>query len=180
MDNKRRKEFLEFLLRKESPPQHLFLSVQKDTSLSLRGRKIVLKFLSLQVLGTLISLTFCPQFGIGMMEGHGITHYLRHLGEIACAGFCGSLLLSSGAVVAIIGLNRDELSWVWKRYKYSLYLLPALIWSALMCMNISYELPKESVSYNVTWLLMAILAQGLIFGSRALYLERLSLRHFKE
>ena len=155
------KAFIEFLINKESPPLALQEAVEKDITLSFQKISILLKFLSFQLLGALISLSFCPQFGLGLMEGHGITHHLRMIGDWACASFCGSLFLSSGMLVTFVGMKAEELWWVWRRFKYSLIFLPALLWSGLMLMNISLKLPTETPSYHVTWIMMAILVQGL-------------------
>lgn len=155
------KAFFEFLTTKELPPVALREAVKKDISLSFHLHSIVLRFLSFQLLGALVSISFCPQFGIGFMDGHGVTHHLRMIGDWACASFCGSLFLSSGMLVAFLSMEAQELWWIWRRFKYSLIFLPALLWSGLMLANLSMKLPAESPSYHVIWILMAILVQGL-------------------
>jgi hypothetical protein len=105
-------EFLDFLSNKETPPPALKMSVQKDITLSLKGRSILSRFLFLQLMGAMFSLSICPQFGIGLAEGHGIAHYFRSFGDLACASFCGSLFLSSGLVLSIFGMKGEEVWWV--------------------------------------------------------------------
>jgi hypothetical protein len=83
------------------------------------------------------------------------------IGDWACASFCGSLFLSSGMLFAFMGMKAEELWWIWRRFKFSLIFLPALLWSCLMLTNLSLRLPSETPSYHVTWILMAILVQGL-------------------
>ncbi len=90
-----------------SPPAPLREKVKKEITLSLSKRTIILKFLSFQALGALVTLTFCPQFGIGFIDGHGISHFFRMFGEWACAAFCGSLFLSSGTIFASFAMNQD-------------------------------------------------------------------------
>jgi hypothetical protein len=155
------KAFFEFLTTKELPPVALRQAVGKDISLSFHLRSIVLRFLSFQLLGALFSMSFCPQFGLGLMDGHGVTHHLRMIGDWACASFCGSLFLSSGMLFAFMGMKAEELWWVWRRFKFSLIFLPALLWSCLMLLNVTLKLPAETPSYHLTWILMAILVQGL-------------------
>lgn len=155
------KAFFDFLTTKELPPVALREAVRKDITLSFHLRSIILRFLSFQLLGALISISFCPQFGIGFIDGHGITHHLRMVGDWACASFCGSLFLSSGMLTAFLGMKAEELWWIWRRFKFSLIFLPALLWSGLMLTNLSMKLPSESPSYHLTWIVMAILVQGL-------------------
>lgn len=161
------KEYLEFITHYEAPPTLLNDVVKKDIALSFRGSSIVGKFLFFQLMGALFSLTVCPQFGIGMVEGHGITHSFRMIGDWACAAFCGALFLSSGVMLAFIGMKGEELWWVWRRYKFSLIILPAILWSALMLGNITLDLDGESLSYHLVWISAAILAQYLWMQTRS-------------
>lgn len=161
------KEFLEFLSEREAPCERLKNNVRKDILLSFQKKSIVTKFLAFQIIGALFSLSFCPQFGLGFVEGHGIAHYFRMLGDFACAAFCGSLFLSSGMVVAFMGMKGEELWWIWERYKFSFVLFPAALWSSLMLTNMSLNLPKETLSYHVVWVITAILAQGLLLKFRS-------------
>ena len=155
------KAYFEFLTNKELPPSALREAVKKDITLSFHKHSILFKFLTFQLLGALFSMSFCPQFGLGLMDGHGITHHLRMIGDWACASFCGSLFLSSGMLVAFMGMKAEELWWVWRRFKFSLIFLPAFLWSLLMLLNLTFKLPSETPSYHLTWIMMAILVQGL-------------------
>lgn len=170
------KEFLEFLTESEQVPAHLKVMTQKDISLSFKAREIMLKFLSYQVLGAIISLAFCPQFGLSFfVEGHGITHHLRMIGDFACALFCGSLMLSVGSIIALLSMKGEELSWLLKRKKVFLSFIPAIFWAVLMMLNMSLRLPDERVVYHLSWLVAAVFAQWLFLKIRALnYLKTVS------
>lgn len=161
------KDFLEFMLEKEVPPEGLKGAVKRDIALSFSSRAIILRFISYQILGALFSMSVCPQFGLGLVEGHGITHAFRMIGDGACAAFCGSLFLSSGLVVAFLGMKGEELWWIWRRFKFSLVLLPALLWSLLMLTNVTLDLPGESLKYHLTWIVAAIGAQALLMKIRS-------------
>jgi len=156
---KKNKDFLDFLLSREVPPQNLQWMVQKDIGLSFRGSSIVGKFIGLQLLGALVSLSFCPQFGVGLMDGHGVTHIFRMIGDWACALFCGSLFLTMGTVSAYIGMKGEELWWIWRRYKLALIFLPAVLWGTLMLFNLNLNLPSEKPSYHLIWLVAAVFSQ---------------------
>lgn len=155
------KDFLEFITGKETLPAGLKQETEKDIRLSFRKNSIILKFLGYQLLGALFSMSVCPQYGMGLVEGHGITHIFRLMGDWACAAFCGSVFLSSGMMVAYIGMKGEELWWIWRRFKISLIILPAFMWSALMFSNMSLNLPSETPVYHLTWLVTAIFVQVL-------------------
>jgi hypothetical protein len=169
------KDFLEFLLSKETPPGSVKHAAKLDISLSFRASSIITKFLFFQILGALFSMSVCPQYGLGLVDGHGITHIFRMIGDWACAAFCGAFFLSVGLGVAWMGMKGEELWWVWRRFKYGLIFLPALLWSGLMFTNISFNLPSESISYHLIWLVSAIMAQYLFLHFRSSsYLLRIS------
>ncbi len=169
------KDFLEFIINRESPPAALKLAAHKDIALSFRGRSIITKFLILNFIGALFSMLVCPQFGLGLVQGHGITHAFRMIGEWACAAFCGSLFLTSGLIVAFIGMKGEELWWIWRRYKISLIFLPSILWSALMMTNMSFQLPGESILYHLTWIVAAICAEILLFQIRSVTYLRIAI-----
>lgn len=162
------KEFLEFLTSSENPPTQLKQMCRKDILLSFNGRTILTKFIAYQVLGAIISLAFCPQFGLSFfVEGHGITHHLRMIGDFACAVFCGSLFLSTGTIIALLSMKGEELWWLWNRKKFALALVPAVFWGVLMLLNVSLKLPDENLGYHFSWILAAVLAQILWLKMRS-------------
>lgn len=161
------KEYLDFLSSHEAPPHEVKTLVQRDINLSFRGKSIVGKFLFFQLIGALFSLTVCPQFGIGLVEGHGITHAFRMIGDWACALFCGSVFLASGALVAFIGMKGKELWWVWRRYKFTLMFLPAFLWGALMLGSMTFSDSGESLSYHLMWVAAAMAIQMIMLQLRS-------------
>jgi len=161
------KDFLEFILDTTKTPEFTKAMVKKDIALSFHSRSIVLKFISYFLLGALFSMSVCPQFGLGLVEGHGITHVFRLMGDWACAAFCGALFLSSGIAVTFMGMKGEELWWVWRRYKYSLIFLPTLLWSGLMLANISMNLPGETSVYHLTWIVSAVFIQYVLMNLRS-------------
>lgn len=169
-------ELVRFLSSRETPPKEVHYLVKKDIQLSFHKKIILSKFIFFQLLGALFSLSVCPQFGLGLPEGHGITHSFRLMGDWACALFCGIVFLSSGAFVAYMGMKGEELWWIWQRYKSPLLVLPAFLWGALMLTNISLQLPGETLSYHLIWLLTAVLTQALWFQLRSgLYVRQVAI-----
>jgi hypothetical protein len=162
-----KKDLFTFLVSKEVPSEHFSAMVKKDIQLSFRKNVIIGKFVGYQLLGTIFSLTFCPQFGVGINPAVNIALYFDQFGMWACAMFCGSLFLSTGAFVAFLGMKGEELWWVWRRYKWALILMPALLWSALMLTNVSMKLPHEHTDFHLFWLVAAMLSVFALFGGRS-------------
>lgn len=158
-----KKDLFTFLVSKEIPSDELNLIVKKDIQLSFRKKEIILKFISYQILGALFSLSFCPQFGLGMNTGHNISHYFMQFGMWACAAFCGSLFLSTGVIVAFLGMKGEELWWVWRRYKYQTVFLPAFLWAGLMLFSPS----GENLSFNLWWIAAAMTSAGILHALRS-------------
>lgn len=157
-------EFLEFLTSHETLPVGLKELVQKDIQFSLNRNNILTKFILIQLLGAALTLTFCPQFGIGFPEGHGITHVLRMYGDWACAVFCGSLFLFIGTLLSTLIMNSDETFWIWKRYKFPLIVLPTMLWVVLMLLNFTWKLEAETLQFHIIWILSGIITQeGWLF-----------------
>lgn len=165
------KDYIQFLGSAEAPPRELQSMVQKEILLSFHGKAIVWKFLFFQLIGALFSLSVCPQFGLGLVEGHGITHFFRMVGDWACALFCGSFFLGAGLIVSFIGMKGEELWWIWRRYKMPFIFLPSFLWGALMLTNVSLDLPMETLIYHITWIASAMLMQAILLKLRSnLYL----------
>lgn len=167
MKNENQNDFLEFLTSHEAPPSSLKALTQKDIVFTLNKKSIITKFIFFQLIGTLITLTFCPQFGIGLQDGHGVAHYFRMLGDGACAAFCGSLFLLAGNLSAFLSMDSDQIFWIWKHYKIELIFVPALLWALLMLFNITLNLESESMSFRLVWLISAILIQQSVFSLKA-------------
>lgn len=167
MMNKDQKNYIDFLSSHEAPPAHLATYMQKEINLSFRAKSIVWKFLFFQIIGALFSMSVCPQFGLGLVQGHGITHIFRMIGDWACALFCGSVFLSAGLIVAFIGMKGEELWWIWRRHKFTLVMLPPVLWGALMLTNVSLKLPTETYIYHITWMIGAMLMQSILLQLRS-------------
>lgn len=165
--NKSKKEFLNFITQSEHPPGALNILTKKDIQLSFHKKSILSKFFIFQFFGACFTLAFCPQFGVGFIEGHGISHYFRTLGDWACSAFCGALFLSAGMIACYLGMKGEELWWVWRRYKYSLIVLPSFMWSSLMLMNISLDHQGETIAYHLTWIISAFMAQSFWLNLRS-------------
>ena len=161
-----KKDLFTFLIARETPSDELTLIVKKDISLSFQKNLIISKFILFQLMGAAFSLSFCPQFGLGLNPAVDISHYFMQFGMWACAMFCGSLFLSSGVLVAFLGMRGEELWWIWRRYKLQLIFLPAILWGALMLTNVTLKLPNENLDFHVFWLVASVMSIAMLMGLR--------------
>ncbi len=54
-------------------------------------------------------LLVCPQFGIGLFEGMGLTALFMHFGELVCSTVCGALFLGASMFVSSLALRPEEI-----------------------------------------------------------------------
>lgn len=165
--DKNNREFLEFMGQGEKPPKALMEMTSRDIQLSFQKQSILARLLSAMTLGGFATLLFCPQFGIGLPEGHGITHTFRLIGDWACATFCGFLFLAFGVLFSNLIMKGEEIWWVWRRYKHPLVLLPTFLWASLMLTNISLSKEGETILYHIVWLASAVVTLGLGLSVRS-------------
>lgn len=115
-NSNKQKEFLDFLRAEErEPPPEVAQAVRSRLSRRLKWeRPLVLgKFCSSHLLIAALTLSFCPQFGLGPFlspgsSGHGISHHFMQIGPWACAIFCAFVFFASGLFVSKLILKRNE------------------------------------------------------------------------
>ena len=75
----------------------------RPSSLSVFG-----KVLAIHVVVGLITLSYCPQFGVGLTSGMGLMPFLMKFGESVCMLGCGALFLSFSLLAASLLLRTEE------------------------------------------------------------------------
>lgn len=166
MSNKIRNEFKEFLSGSESPSKDFdarFLQTMRDR-IQPDIARVWPKFVFAQLAAALITLTVCPQFGVGPLGGgHGLGHVFMSFGEAVCAAFCGAFFLATGTAVATLILKKGERREV---FNYRFRIMGAVSVASfltLMGIGTSLELPmlyNEPFEYGM-WLLGAFVASLL-------------------
>ncbi len=164
-----KREFDEFMSSRQSPPielsQKVMAHVEGDLAPSLS--QALPRFVSVYFASGLLTLSICPQFGIGPLGGgHGIAHYFMEVGLWACALFCGSFFLGVGALTSSLFLTKPELAVL---RKSSIWLVPTLSAFTLVILMIAgYMIGGYSEfltpSYVVFWTVGAILTGRLVFA----------------
>ncbi len=71
--------------------------------------QVLQKSLMLHMAALVVTLTVCPQFGLGPIGGgHGIMHIVMDYGDIACAAFCAGFFFSTSLAFIWIFMSRHE------------------------------------------------------------------------
>lgn len=136
---------------------------------------VLTKFILIQFVAALMTLSICPQFGIGLFGGHhGVLHYVMSYGEIVCGLFCGSLFVGVSCVVSLLFLNREQLRGI---YRKKMWLIPSISFfylSSLMITGTSLEtnMMSSSVSFMLLWVIGGVLTS--FAGTQILFRQRLS------
>lgn len=163
MSDKIRDEFKEFLQGGDLPSKEFdtqFLQIMR-TKMQPNIAQVWPKFVFAQLAAALITLTVCPQFGVGPLGGgHGLGHVFMSFGEAACAAFCGAFFLATGTLAAVMMLKKGERREVFNYRFRILGAVSVMSFLTLMGIGTSLELPmlyNSPFEYGM-WLLGAFLA----------------------
>jgi DNA-directed RNA polymerase specialized sigma24 family protein len=162
----RTRDYIDFLSSSESPPVLLSSAMQREIPLFFRSKNIFWKFIVLELIGAFLSLTFCPQLGIGPQGDGGPAHFFRSVGDVALALFSSSVFIFAGLTIAFIFMKGQDIWWLWRRQKNRLLIFPALLWGGLLLINVCFKLPRESFLYHGSWILCAIAMQAIYLKFR--------------
>lgn len=137
-------------------PAHLARRVLGYASVELSPRATLIRFYSAMFFGALLTLSVCPQFGVGPLGGgHGIAHWAMAYGAFACGAFCSAIFVGAGTLSAVVVLNRSQWSWVW-RHHFGLTVPPmALAFVAFMGIKMLGGLTSihETPLFYAAWIL---------------------------
>lgn len=154
-DGEWKSEFLEFIAAEEvAPPPRLSASVRSRISESLNPSPwIVFAKLALFVFfGGLVSLSFCPQFGLAFSEPSALMKYMMSFGMYACQLACGSIFVGGSSFAAAFVLRLEELK-VLRRTRFLQFgALSALSLGGFVCSGTSMLL-----SLGFVWILGAVI-----------------------
>jgi hypothetical protein len=117
------------------------------------AKTLVRYFITLLV-GAMITLSVCPQFGVGPIGGgHGIVHVVMSYGPVVCASFCAVFLFSISTLLAMLVLNSSQRQWLTRQaLGVSLASLAALFFVLMLAKFASgAENIHETWSFYLTW-----------------------------
>jgi len=104
------KDFHEFLDAPEAEPSRavsdrILETVSKDLNPS--ASMVFLKLLGITAASGVLSLTICPQSGLG--QGIGLMRFFMQLGPHVCSIACGAIFISIGIILSFFLLRPEEL-----------------------------------------------------------------------
>ena len=104
-------QFEEFINGEEiRPPESLsekiILNIKRELNPS--GLSVFKKLALLQFVTGLVTLLFCPQFGIGFTGNMGVMGLLMKFGDNICMAGCGAVFLGVSAFLAAFLLKPEE------------------------------------------------------------------------
>ncbi len=121
--------------------------------------QVFLRVLFIQVLVGLITLLFCPQFGISLTSSRGIMPSLMTYGEGVCMFGCGAFFTALSLFAASFALQPEEVRTFKHHEVLQLFSLSTLSLGAFICVG-----GEVVLTLGLIWLL------GAVFGG-ALTLE---------
>lgn len=149
----------DFLDSHEKVPAALYSETLKLTQISLNPKPLLLKFFSLNLIGALITLTVCPQYGFGpIAENTGIMNVIMEYGPVVCGIFCASIFFLGGHALSFAFMNSAERKWV-VRHEYAM-IIPYVSFLFMLGMGLKNIAPghihHDVFSYYGSWVLTAI------------------------
>lgn len=136
------------------PSSALTENTLKVARCEFHKKEIFMKAFCALFAGFSLSLIVCPQFGFGLPEGHGISHFFWMIGPWACALFCGLFLFLCSTLSVALVLNKFERHYFYQKTQSFFLGIPAILWMFFMVMP---ETSYVSVSYSLSWLLGVML-----------------------
>lgn len=143
----------------------IFRRVRKDLNPSPIGTFVKMAFI--HVLVGCLTLTLCPQFGIGLLPGFGVMDLLNRFGEHVCMFGCGLVFLGTSAFVMSLLLSPEEMRHI--KGNGVLHFL------SLTFLSLGFF---AFTSHELSILISAIWTAGSMFGSLILFRLGWKLRTF--
>lgn len=150
------------------PPSRLSDLIRSKVSRNINPnrRQVLEKFLVLHAAALVLTLTFCPQFGLGPVGGgHGIMHLVMQYGETVCAIFCSAVLFGTTLAFAGLFLNRHEMK-VASAHSFSTAVaVSSVSFAFFMLLDAVTVQVAVNLSYGLVW---AAAGAVILFGIRLL------------
>jgi len=151
-------EEYEVFLQSEAvpPPAHLSEAVCRRVykDLNPSALRVFAKLCLSTVMGGLLSLAFCPQFGLGLTQpGSALMGFFEGLGETGCTLACGAIFLGTSTAIAGVILRIEEIRLIRRRSFLQIPCMALLVLSAFVCAG-----AEVLIGYAVLWWLGAVVA----------------------
>ena len=168
-------ELFDFISNEEKVPPQLDKSTRELISTAINFKVTLIKFFISMVVGLLITLFLCPQFGISLSNDHqSFSHFIMELGPTVCGAYCGAVFFAGGSLATSLVLRRNEIWWI-HRYRLRLFLPFAALtmWGLMFLSGNSADPHFSSTHYHVSWLISAA-STSILFCKLALKIKSTS------
>jgi hypothetical protein len=134
-----------------SPPARIAraLELRVSSDLEVNRALLALKLVFIQTIAGAITLTFCPQFGVGPWGGgEGVMGVLMQYGHAVCALGCGAAFFALTAWVAVLVLRSVEILALRTR---KLWYFPALVAFYIFVGMLVGGVDTFDLEWNLLW-----------------------------
>jgi uncharacterized integral membrane protein len=152
-------DFGDFINGSGPVPERLKTETQDVLLVSLRPKRTVLKFYSLQAIGMFLTLFICPQYGFYSDGSYIVEDFIMKYGSIFCGLLCGLVFFSGGFLLSSLFMKRSEMKWViWHRYSVIIPFNLALFFIMISTKGIAEDYSHAyTATYDVMWFLSSFL-----------------------
>ena len=119
----------------------------------------LIKFYSSNLMGALLTLAFCPQYGFGPLGGdNGLLHYVMHFGPVWCGLFCSFVFIAGANFFSLLCLKPNELKWISGRFLKVVTPWISFLFFIAMFLKVFAPSPPhhDTISYYLSWYVGAL------------------------
>lgn len=120
---------------------------------------VMLKLLFVHFLMSSLTLTVCPQFGIGPIGGGlGVLSIVESYGHFACGAFCGSLFFTGSVLVSALLFSTAQKRKIYQSTFASFSILAFISFGALILFTFmgKGKVPHLHLEFLAAWLIAGI------------------------
>lgn len=148
---------------------NVFSKIKEDIFPEPQPIKIILKIATVHLLTTLLVLTFCPQFGLGLgfgsfKSGHyGLTGLFMAVSAEFCQLACGAFLLFTSGFVILLGLFTESNPWSFKVTEREWFFSQKYLMASLILVLTGSFFVMKAPDVTLLNLVLWIIGAGLAF-----------------
>jgi hypothetical protein len=117
------------------------------------ARRVLSKFAVIHLFSSILTLSICPQFGLGPFFGqHGIMRYFMYFGDLVCIALCGAFYLSTTVAFAFLVMRPEE----WRKLRE--LALPSFAGIAALSLLTFFILTQSGLVENLFWTISFVLS----------------------
>jgi hypothetical protein len=139
-------------------------SVKND--LSPAFSKVLTRLIQIQFIAGAITLSVCPQFGVGPIGGgSGLVGFVEQYGHLVCGAFCGAFFLIFAAIFAGLFLSRPERKKISENplLAFSSVSMISFVLLSLISLMTQQNHHSHELSFILMWFVSGILIGSLTF-----------------